>query len=106
MPSFLKTYGLSEGPLGFPMLDEQAHAVEAILRGLPRDEAFAYRKAAIFKEAPELLAGERADVSWITTEDVDRAQDVVIADGMDDSQFNLNPLVTMQHSYDQPPVGK
>ena len=96
---FLKTYGQTEGPLGFPMLDKQAQALESILKDLPRDDAFKYRKTQIFKAPTELMPGERTDVSWITTEDVDRDKEVVIARGMDDSQFRLNPLVTMQHSY-------
>ena len=45
-------------------------------------------------------------MSWITTESVDRMQEVVIARGMNDSQFQANPLVTLQHAYSLPPVGK
>ncbi len=33
-------------------------------------------------------------------------QEVVIARGMNDSQFQANPLVTLQHAYNLPPVGK
>jgi hypothetical protein len=50
--------------------------------------------------------GERSDVSWISTESVDRAGEVVIAKGMNDSQFAQNPLVTLGHAYWMPPVGK
>ena len=45
-------------------------------------------------------------MSWISTEDVDRSNEVVLARGMNDSQFKLNPIVTMQHAYWLPPVGK
>ena len=45
-------------------------------------------------------------MSWITTEDPDRSSEVVIAKGMNDSQFQLNPIVTLQHAYYLPPVGK
>jgi len=45
-------------------------------------------------------------VSWITTEDVDRDKEVVLSKGMDDSHFKLNPIVTLQHCYQMPPVGK
>jgi hypothetical protein len=37
---------------------------------------------------------------------VDRAGEVVLARGMDDSQFRLNPLVTLGHDYDLPPAGR
>src|SRR5437879_217884 len=89
----------TEGPLGFPMTDRQAAAVEQIVKSLPRDEVFRYRKSVIAKGASEILPGERSDVSWITTEEPDRESEVVLAKGMNDSQFKLNPIVTMQHAY-------
>jgi len=104
--TFKPTYGTTEGPLGFPLTDRQAFAVDAILRGLPKDQSFAYRKAVIERGPTELLPGDRADVSWISTEDPDRCGDVVIARGMNDSQFQLNPIVTLNHCYRQPPVGR
>lgn len=60
----------------------------------------------IAKSPTELLTGERADVSWISEESIDRQNDVVMAAGMDDAHFKLNPLVTMQHAYWLPPVGR
>jgi hypothetical protein len=105
--TFLKQhYGPSEGPLGFPMLDKAAQALDVILRSLPKSAEFAYRKTVQSKPPTELLTGERADVSWITSEDPDRANEVVLARGMDDSQFKLNPIVTLQHAYHLPPVGR
>lgn len=98
-------YG-TEGPLGFPMPDRAAQALDAILRTLPRTDEFAYRKIISEKSLTELSPGERADVSWISTEDPDRMNEVVLARGMDDSQFKLNPIVTLQHAYNLPPVGK
>ena len=95
-------YGTTTGPLGFPMLDRQAFALEAILKALPRDDAFAYRKTLIAEKASEVLPGERSDVSWISTEDPDRTGEVVIARGMNDSQFRLNPIVTLNHDYSIP----
>jgi hypothetical protein len=99
-------YGSAEGPLGFPMQDRQAQALDAILKALPKEPAYAYRKAIVAKGPSETLMGERSDVSWITTEDPDRQGEVVLARGMNDSQFRLNPIVTMQHAYHMPPVGK
>jgi hypothetical protein len=99
-------YGRAQGPLGFPLTDRQAFALEAILKALPRDAAYAYRKAVSARAPTELSPGERSDVSWISTEDPDRAGDVVLARGMNDSQFKLNPIVTLQHAYSLPPVGK
>jgi hypothetical protein len=99
-------YGSAEGPLGFPMQDRQAFALEAILKALPEGDGYRYRKAVIARGPSETLSGERSDVSWISTEDPDRQGEVVLARGMNDSQFKLNPIVTMQHAYYLPPVGK
>lgn len=99
-------YGPALGPLGFPMTDRQAFALDALLKSLPKEPAYAYRKAVIERGPTEVSPGERSDVSWISTEDPDRAGDVVIARGMNDAQFKLNPIVTLNHSYTAPPVGK
>jgi hypothetical protein len=95
-----------EGPLGFPLQDRQAHAVEALLKTLPRDKEYAYRRLAKAGAATELNPGERSDVSWISTEALDRDNQVVLARGMNDSQFSLNPVVTLNHCYYAPPVGR
>jgi hypothetical protein len=99
-------YGPAEGPLGFPMLDKQAFAVQAILKKLPREEAYAYRKTLVEPAAMDFSPGDRSDVSWITTENPDRMHEVVRARGMNDGQFRLNPLVTLNHAYWAPPAGK
>ena len=97
---------LPEGPLGFPMPDRAAQALDAILRRLPANDDHSYRHALITRSPTELNPGERSDVSWISTESVDRVGDVVVARGMDDTQFRLNPLVTLGHDYDLPAVGR
>ena len=66
----------------------------------------AARKAVVAAPPTELNPGERSDVSWISTESPDRGREVVVAKGMNDSQFQANPLVTLGHSYWCPPVGK
>ncbi len=97
---------LTEGPLGFPQTDEQAKELEGLLKEHSKDSALAYRKQVVEKATTELSPGERADVSWISTEAVDRARDVVLARGLDDSHYQLNPIVTLQHCYWLPAVGK
>ncbi|MCI0458353.1 MAG: hypothetical protein L0Z62_15420 [Gemmataceae bacterium] len=107
MGSFLKQhYGDCEGPLGVPCSDRQARALDAILSGLPKDELYAPGHLVVEKAMTELLAGERADVSWISAESPDRMREVVLARGMNDRHFQLNPVVTLQHAYWLPPVGR
>jgi hypothetical protein len=105
-PALPSYYGPAEGPLGFPLTDKQAFALDALLKALPKDDAFRYRKALVAQGPSEVLPGERSDVSWISTEDPDRTREVVVARGMNESQYKLNPIVTMQHAYQLPPVGR
>jgi hypothetical protein len=107
MSKYLKQhYGPAEGPLGFPMPDKAAQALDRLLAQLPKSDEYAYRKSVITRGVSELLPGERADVSWISTEDIDRAGDIVLAGGMDDSHYQNNPIVTLQHAYWMRPVGR
>jgi hypothetical protein len=107
MTVFLKQhYGDCEGPLGIPCLDSQARALDTLLRGLPKDDLHAPGHLVVEKATTELLPGERCDVSWISAESPDRMRDIVVARGMNDEHFKLNPLVTLQHAYWLPPVGR
>ncbi len=106
MSPFLKANYETEGPFGVPMMSAQAAALEVRLKELPSDEAFTLRRCSFERGVSELQPGERADVSWITEEAPDRLGDIVLASGMDDSHFQLNPIVTLNHAYDQPPVGR
>jgi hypothetical protein len=60
------------------------------------------------KESSEIRPGERSDVSWISpgAPGPDRQKEVVIPKGMNDSQVQGNPQVTVQHNYQLPPVGR
>ena len=102
----LRQYGTAVGPLGFPQTDRSARLVDALLRTLPKSAEYEYRHAVVGRSPTELNPGERSDVSWISTESVDRCNEVVVARGMNDSQFQANPLVTLGHAYWLPPVGK
>ena len=105
MTQFHRQYGTAAGPLGLPMQDRQAFQLEGILAALPHEDR-ALRHAVVAKAPTELLDGERADVSWISTEDIDRDREIVVSKGMNDAHFKLNPLVTLQHAYWRPPVGR
>jgi len=66
-------YGSAEGPLGFPMQDRQAIVLDALLKSLPKEKAFEYRRLkADNLKVSEVVQGERSDVSWISTEHPDR----------------------------------
>ena len=103
MHSFLKQYGDTEGPLGFPMKDADAKRVEALMKGFPDAK---HVRVVVQKATTEFNEGERADVSWIQTEAIDHDKEIVLASGLDDTLFKDNPIVTVNHNYCQPPVGK
>ncbi len=105
MSQFLKHYGTTEGPLGLPMQDRQAFLLDGILKALPPEDR-TLRHSVVAKAPTELLDGERADVSWISTQEIDRDREIVVSRGMNDAHFKLNPLVTLQHAYWRPPVGR
>src|SRR4051812_30227548 len=79
MPWWLKDDGDTEGPLGFPMPDAEAKALDRLLADNPHAE---YEQL-VFEKATSaaLTPGGRADVSWIMTEQRDRARDVVLLSG-------------------------
>lgn len=106
MTEFDKKYWQTIGPLGFPQQDRQAQQLDEILKKLPHEKEYQYHHAVVTKSTSEVNFGERSDVSWISTEAVDRHGEVVLSKGMNASQFQMNPLVTLQHLYSMPPVGK
>jgi hypothetical protein len=91
------------GPIGLPMLDVQAKQLDQLLKDHP-DAQVVRRRVESAKS--ETNPGERSDVSWITTEALDRDLEIVKVGGFRDDHFRLNPVVTLNHNYDQPPVGK
>jgi hypothetical protein len=103
--TFHHAYGV-EGPLGFPLTDKQARNLDTLLKVLPKSSEFGYRKTVLVKAPTELNPGERSDVSWISTETPDRYSHVVFAKGMNDGQYALNPIVTLNHDYTRPPIGR
>ena len=100
----MQSHHLTEGPLGLPMTDQQARRLEAILKSLPGDPS--YRRRSAPHGLMQLKSDARTDVSWITVEAPDHAGDLVLAAGMDYAHFALNPIVTYNHRYDLPPVGR
>jgi hypothetical protein len=106
----LKAYGDSEGPLGFPMRSEDAKATEALISELPEDCKKRIQDGPIrlvcSGKQPDFKDDERADISWVTTESVDRDNEVVLAKGLNWKQWKKNPVVTFGHNYRDLPVGR
>lgn len=86
---------------GLHLPEAIARKIDELARGLPRD--FAYRRLARKSDEFTLDPGERTDVSFITTDSLDRDGEVVMPSGGDWS--NYNRVVTFAHRYDQLPVG-
>lgn len=93
---------MTKGPIGIPMTDEQAFQMEAMLTGIDIEIKRMVLPAAV----QQIEDGERAEISWITTENVDREGDLLLSEGCDESHYKLNPIVAMNHNLMRPPVGK
>src|SRR5436305_15264665 len=108
MPAKVKAFAnVVEGPMGLRMPEETARAIETASKGLPAD--FTYRRRAKSTSKFELVPGERADVSYITTDAPDREDEVVITKGGGWDGFNKVVMwchtYTPTDGYDGLPVG-
>lgn len=93
---------LAHGPFNIPLPDHLAYQLETIVKSLPRDPIYTLKRTAL---ASKISNSQRSDISWISEESMDRSGDIVLANGMDDSLFGANPVVTLNHNYELAPVG-
>lgn len=100
----MKNKKLCTGPFGFPLTDAVAKAIDALLKTLPK-ECREYRRKAQLPDAVELVSGERADISMVSCETLDRDNEVILSKGIQLDLFRRNPIVTFAHKYDELPVG-
>lgn len=101
MADFAKEFGSCHGPLDFPMTDDGARKLEQLLDTGEYDPV---RKSTTSFEC--FLPGENADISVVSSEEVDREGELIYADSLDWSEFQKNPVVAFNHNYKIPPVGK
>ena len=105
MTKLLKEWGADTlGPLNSPMEDEYAKKQEELL------ETGEYTPVTLSNPTSfeSLIKRERSDISIISDETLDKEGDIVIQKNIDfDSLgFRKNPVVSYNHNYDIPPVGK
>jgi len=112
-----KQFGDCEGPLGFPMNSVAAKELDAALKAVSKEVSDLVSTNIEGNKAPgycrlskgtvtEFDEGERSDISFITTEVVDRDKEVVLSSGLDFGTFKKNPVVGYGHNYSNPPVGR
>ena len=106
MSKVRRMHAVCKGPLGFPLREAVARKVEALLETQPKGPEWEYRRTGSAPTALELVEGERCDVSVISTPTLDRDREIVVASGIDLTQFRANPVVTFAHRYDELPVGR
>jgi len=97
--------GYCIGPFGFPMLEDDARALDKELE-TSEEEIGSFKLFKGFDKANYFSDGERADVSVITDESVDEDGEVIELKSMDFGPLRKNPIVTFNHNYDMPPIGK
>jgi len=98
--SHFERRGYVEGPLGFPVKESVARSLDELLRGLPKDSAYEYRRLARSAAKVDVEAEQRCDVSAITTDDKDLVGEVVLPKGMDARFYGR--VVTLAHDYETP----
>ena len=89
----------AQGPFNIPLPDHLAYRLEAIVKSLPRDPIYTLKRTSLatkvsLNQSLDASNTQRSDVSWISEESIDRSGDIVLANGMDDSLFGANPVVT------------
>lgn len=89
--------------LGIPLREDVAREVDALMKKLPKEYRKLQHKGSA--DAPEVVKGECSDISMVSVESVDREGDVILAKGMDTTNFSKNPVVTWAHNYGELPVG-
>ena len=103
-----KLYGeVVAGPGGDVMPEAIAQLIEKRLPSLPEEcRKMGFRRLSYLPKGMEIQEGERADISFISTDAVDRDFEVLIPGGADFKQFKKNPVVTFAHNYSELPVGR
>lgn len=90
--------------LGLQLPEDVARQVDEIVKTLPKD--YKYTRKGAMPETSELVSGERADISMVSVESIDRDGDVILAKGINTEMFSRNPIVTFAHQYHELPVGR
>jgi hypothetical protein len=102
-----RAYGDCEGPFGFPMASDVAKVIEEVWKGVSAEcKEVGFKRTLVLPAGMELKEAERADISFVTTDAVDRDFELMDPKGADWKQFLKNPVVTFAHQYDQLPVGR
>lgn len=94
---------LVESSVGVRTTEDMARAIDAVLKSLPKDKAYAVRTKA--DTTTEVQEAERTDVSYVSTRVMDRDRDIVDPAGIELEDFRRNPIVLYGHNRDAP-VGK
>lgn len=86
---------------GFRIPESTARQIDELSKGLPAECKYTrFAKTAEY----EIDGDERTEVSFVTTDDIDRDREVILPDGLDTKDYN--GVVTFCHKYDQLPVGR
>lgn len=87
-------------------IETKCPKLAASVRKAGIDEDAEYIRKGIVPSDMEFVKGERSVISTISTLAVDRDGEVVLPEGMDNTHFRMNPVVTFGHNYGDLPVGE
>jgi phage head maturation protease len=93
-----------ESSLGIKVPEPVARHIDSVLKTLPTDKRYEYRRKGSVASSTEVV-GERTDVSRITTSLMDRDFEIVLPEGIERTQYDINPIVLFGHDQNKP-IGK
>lgn len=90
--------------LGINLPEAVAHDLDTLYNSLPLECKGGYHKKALLADSIQFEPGERAEVSVITTNSVDKSDEVVLPSGVNYDLYRRSGTVLWQHRQDLPPV--
>ena len=82
--------------LGCQTTEATARRLEALLPTLPA-EARTLRRKSVISPDTQVEADSRTETSYVSTVAMDRAREIVVPEGVDLTDYRLNPVVLFEH---------
>ena len=87
------------------MLEDSARAIEPQLK-IAESNGWGYKRLLIQNANESLVKGERADISIISDDSIDRDGEICLPSGCDTTAASRYCPLTLNHNYSIPPVGR
>lgn len=89
-----------------PIKTEAAIKLQEFFEKQDDDAQFIRKTFTLVEKAWDFDEGERAEIGYVSTIDIDRDKEIMLPSGCDLRQFNLAKQVLWGHDYNLPPIGR